>query len=66
MKEYTMKSFYVVKECACSGGIDVEVNNMTFPPQKDYKCNKCGKVHMLLEKEFPHMEHEPNEQEMKQ
>ena len=58
MKKYEMKSYYVVKECQCDGDIDIEVNSMTFPPQKDYRCSKCGKVHMLFEKDFPHIEHE--------
>ena len=60
MKEYEMKSYYVVKECQCGGDIDIEVNSrmyMTYPPQKDYKCNKCGKIYMLSEKEFPRMKY---------
>lgn len=43
-------------ECACGGVFDEMADNLvypSFPPQADFKCNKCGMIKRLHKDKWP-------------
>lgn len=56
MRRYLTEQWYEVEECEC-GGLLVNPANVVYisnPPQRDYTCNKCGKVKRLSSDKWPH------------
>lgn len=60
-KLFEVRQYYEAPECECGGVFTISAGAYLYlsaPLQKDYKCNKCGKVARLREPEFPGLRHE--------
>ena len=58
MKKFKVKQWYEAEECECGGVFSEPKDNTmyaSYPAQRDYKCNKCGKILRLQESEWPGM-----------
>ena len=49
-----------VKQCECGGFFDTQVGQRYFGEKNmaaEFKCNKCGKIVMLTEDDFPEVKY---------
>lgn len=55
-KEYPVEAYYEAELCECGGIFDTQTGDHFYassPMKANFKCNKCGKVEMLSQNDFP-------------
>jgi len=62
-KEYPVESYYEAVECDCGGIFDTQSTQSgehfyaSLPMRANFKCNKCGKITLLSQDDFPGVRH---------
>lgn len=54
--EFPVEGFYEAELCECGGYFNERIGNtnvLTYPIKAEFKCNKCGCIEVLYEKDFP-------------